>query len=55
MPGTATGVLGLVAAAAVLALVIYWVYRLAKWDGDGSCDETECPSCPFPCEKHGDQ
>ena len=42
------------AAADLLALIvfIYWLSRLVRWDGRERCDETQCDTCPFPCEKH---
>lgn len=31
-----------------------WLRGLWKWDGtdECNCDEKECKTCPFPCEKH---
>lgn len=42
------------AAADLLALTvfIYWLSRLVRWDGRERFDETQCDTCPFPCEKH---
>lgn len=40
-------------AALLLVAVAVLVYIAATWraDNDG-CDETQCDTCPFPCEKH---
>ena len=40
-------------AALLLAAVAVLIYIVAAWrtDNDG-CDETQCDTCPFPCEKH---
>ena len=50
------GAIGGIAVAAVtlaaIAVIAYWIYRLAQWDGDDRCDETQCDTCPFPYEKH---
>ena len=35
-----------------LAAFVFWIHSLANWDGSGSCDETQCEACPFPCNKH---
>lgn len=35
-----------------LAAFVFWIHSLANWDGCGSCDETQCDACPFPCDKH---
>lgn len=42
------------AAADLLALIvfIYWLSCLVRRDGRERCDETQCDTCPFPCEKH---
>ncbi|MBR2493594.1 MAG: hypothetical protein IKB64_09105 [Paludibacteraceae bacterium] len=32
--------------------VIICIKEILNWDGDTSCDETQCSTCPFPCEKH---
>lgn len=55
MDGLISGIAGLAAAVAALAFAAYWIVCLTKWDGDGHCDETQCPSCPFPCDKHDDR
>ena len=55
MDGLISGIAGLADAVAALAFVVYWIVCLTKWDGDGHCDETQCPSCPFPCGKHDDR
>ena len=46
------GILAIVAVAFALVCVVAWVYAMSHWDGQGGCDESQCDSCPFPCEKH---
>lgn len=36
-----------------ITLIVYWLTCLVAWDGEERCDESQCSSCPFPCEKHG--
>lgn len=45
-----SGIAGLAAVVAALALFIYWLSCLVKWDGEPKCDESQCGTCPFPCE-----
>lgn len=35
-----------------LACLVIWIIALANWDGESSCDESECDTCSFPCDKH---
>lgn len=37
----------------VAVAVLVYIIIVATWraDNDG-CDETQCDTCPFPCEKH---
>ena len=46
------GLLALVAAVFALVCVVAWLYAMTRWDKQGGCDESQCDSCPFPCEKH---
>ena len=52
MGGAIGGIAAVTVTIAVIAVIAYWIYRLAQWDGDDRCDETQCDTCPFPCEKH---
>ena len=52
MAGMISGIASAVITFAAVAMIVYWIYRLAQWDGDDRCDETQCDTCPFPCEKH---
>lgn len=47
--------LNLTAIIAAVAAAVFWIVCLVNWDGDCSCDETQCGSCPFPCEKHNNK
>ena len=37
---------------AIFAAVIIWIVAIVKWDGNYTCDESDCDTCPFPCDKH---
>ena len=45
---------------AILAVLFYlvcgvvFIYAMTKWDKEikKGCDESQCDTCPFPCEKH---
>lgn len=52
MGGAIGGIAAVTVTIAVVAVIAYWIYRLAQWDGDDRCDETQCDTCLFPCEKH---
>lgn len=52
MGGVISGVASVAATLVAMAMIVYWIYRLVKWDGKDQCDETQCDTCPFPCEKH---
>ena len=52
MAAILSGVASVVIPMATIVVLAYWMYRLAKWDGSDKCDETQCDTCPFPCEKH---
>lgn len=40
-------------AALLLMAAAVLVYIVAAWRADNDkCDETQCDTCPFPCEKH---
>lgn len=28
-----------------------WMHALVNWDGS-TCDDDQCETCPFPCDKH---
>ena len=48
---------GILAIAAIIFCVVCavaFVYAITKWNDAVKrvCDESECDSCPFPCEKH---
>lgn len=50
-----TAVLGPLAVAGLVCILVavgMWIVALCKWDGDDTCDESECDTCPFPCDKH---
>lgn len=48
------GILAIAAVAFALVCVVAWVYAMTLWDRQGGCDESQCDTCPFPCEKHND-
>lgn len=33
---------------AVPIIIGFWILKLAGWDGEITCDKSECDSCPFP-------
>ena len=39
---------------AEIICISIWIHALLEWDGrdDNKCNEKECETCPFPCEKH---
>ena len=38
--------------AVMLAIVAFWIYALANYDGEPPCEpgSDDCKDCPFPCE-----
>lgn len=44
--------LGCLVILAAVLIVVLWIVTLTRWKGGKGCDESQCDSCPFPCEKH---
>ena len=44
------GILGLAFMILMGAILVIWIRALAESDGSCPCDESECETCPFPCE-----
>lgn len=44
--------LGCLVILAALLIAVLWIVTLTHWKGGEGCDESQCDSCPFPCEKH---
>lgn len=44
--------LGLLPFAILIVIIVCWVRCLGDCDWDNGCDESQCHSCPFPCDKH---
>ena len=44
--------LGCLVILAAVLIAVLWIVALTRWKGGKGCDESQCDSCPFPCEKH---
>lgn len=50
------GILNLAAMLIGVVCIVAWIVGVVHWDGKYECDEKDCDTCPFPCDrrdKHG--
>lgn len=45
-------IISLLVLVVLIAAIVYWLKCLCNCDWDNGCDESQCSSCPFPCDKH---